>query len=274
MAAARYQLSMPKGAPGRGPILEIDIALLVVHFGAAVPLDRLGEERGEAVFFDEGVVGAIPEGAHILRGGALRLVAIERAGEDLRVRRVGDDEPADPIGPGDRRAPGDRAAPIMAAQGEAIDLERIGKRDQILDDLAGLVILDALGLVGLRKAALVRRDAEMVVLERIELMAPGAMRLRKTVEEDDRVAVLGPFDRHIERDAGRQGDLALVEVSHSLFLSKTAAGRSSRARPILSNFTKRTRSVALCDYLLTFFGNIITLGVTRPNQTLAALFLF
>jgi len=49
------------------------------------------------------------------------------------MRRVGDDQPLDPRGRADRRAPGDRAAPIVSREREAIDIERVGERENVGD---------------------------------------------------------------------------------------------------------------------------------------------
>ena len=82
------------------------------------------------------------------RGGALRGVVDQALLEDQRMRRVDDDQPGDAVGMAQRRQPGDRAAPVVADQREALELQRVGERDQVLDDPVGLVVLDALGLVG------------------------------------------------------------------------------------------------------------------------------
>ena len=133
-----------------------------------------------------------------MRGGALGRVLDQALLEDERVRRVDDDQALDPVGMAQRRQPGDRAAPIVADQGEAAEPERVGERDQVLDDAVGLVVLDALGLVRAAEAALVGRDdADSRAARRARLVAPGAVRFGKAVEEEDRLAVLG------RRRAGR-----------------------------------------------------------------------
>jgi hypothetical protein len=60
-----------------------------------------------------------------------------------------------------------------------VQSERIGKRDQVIDDLAGLVVLDRVRLVGAAEAALVRRDDVEVPVEIVELVPPGAVRFGK-----------------------------------------------------------------------------------------------
>ena len=98
----------------------------------------------------------------ILRGGALGRVLDQALLEDERVRRVDDDQALDPVRMAERGQPGDRAAPIVADQSEALQFQRIGQRDQVLEDPVGLVLLDALGLVGGAEAALIGRDHEEI----------------------------------------------------------------------------------------------------------------
>jgi hypothetical protein len=75
--------------------------------------------------------------------------------EDQRVGRVDDHQPLQAIGMLQRRRPGDRAAPIVADEGEASDPERVGEREQVLDDARGFIGFQLLRPVGAGKAALI-----------------------------------------------------------------------------------------------------------------------
>src|SRR3546814_17040699 len=68
------------------------------------------------------------KGAHILRGGALRLVLDHGLLEDERMRRVGDHQPLDARRVGQRRQPGYCPAPVVAEEREALDPERLSER--------------------------------------------------------------------------------------------------------------------------------------------------
>ena len=105
-----------------------------------------------------------------------------------------------------RRQPGDRAAPVVADQREALEPERLGEREHVLDQPVGPVILDVLRPVRAGEAALVGHDQPELVLQPRRDPAPGAVRFRKAVEQDDRRRVLRPAERDVEGDAGRQGD--------------------------------------------------------------------
>ena len=120
------------------------------------------------------------------------------------MRRVDDRKTREPRVAAQRCAPGDRSAPVVADQCEALDVERIGERENIVDQLVGLVRLQLLWAVGSGKAALVGHDQVEVVLQPRRDLAPGAMRFGKAVKQDYGRARAIAGQRNIERDAGAQ----------------------------------------------------------------------
>ena len=58
--------------------------------------------------------------------------------KDDRMRRIDDGEARQPRIAAQRGAPGDRAAPVVADQRELLDPERIGERENVVDQLVGL----------------------------------------------------------------------------------------------------------------------------------------
>ena len=85
-----------------------------------------------------------------------------------------------------RRRPGDRAAPVVADQREALDAQRVGQREDVVDQRVGRdrPRRPAAGRPG--KAALVGHDEAEAVLEQRRDLAPGPVRFGKAVEQDDR----------------------------------------------------------------------------------------
>ena len=184
---ARYQLSIAVSAPGEEAALPFWTGLqCLLHAGIT--------ERGD-----------------ILAGGALGGILDQALLEDQGMGRVDDHEALDPVRMAQRREPGDGAAPIVADQGEASDLERVGERDQVLDDPVRPVVLDVLRLVRSAEAALVRADDEMIRGQRGRDLAPGAVRFGEAVQEDDRLPAPRPAGGDVEGDAGGQLDPARGE---------------------------------------------------------------
>ena len=109
----------------------------------------------------------------------------------------------DAIGMVECRHPGDRASPIVPDQGEAFEIEPVGQRDHVGDRFVRSVILDTLGLGRSGEAALVRGEDEMVLGKVGDLVPPGAVRLGKTVEQDDRGIGRQARYRYVKLDSRR-----------------------------------------------------------------------
>ena len=93
----------------------------------------------------------------------------------------------------------------MPDQGEAIDAERIGKREQVGDQRVGGVGGDVLRAVAVPEPAQVGHDqAEAVAEQAARRLRPGAVRFGKAVEQDDGRRVGGPASATFMRDAGRR----------------------------------------------------------------------
>ena len=109
-----------------------------------------------------------------------------------------------------RSAAGQATAPPQSwpTSANRLEAERIGEREDVVDQLVGLVILDLLRPVRAGEAALVGHDQTEIVLEQRRELAPGAVRFGKAVEEDDRRLRRAPAERDVEGDAGRQRDAA------------------------------------------------------------------
>ena len=152
--------------------------------------EGLGVEALQAHRRDALLHRRVAEGVDILRGGAL--------GRDPRSGSSGRSSGCGALtmtsrsirsGWRKRRQPGDRAAPIVADQGEALEPERVGERDQILDDPVGPVVLDALAACPSRRSRAGRaRSTRKSLGQRRRDRAPGAVRFGEAVEEDDRLA--------------------------------------------------------------------------------------
>ena len=78
----------------------------------------------------------------------------------------------------------------MADQGEAIDPQRIGQRENVGDQLVGGVGLDLLRPVRCPEPAQVGHDQPEPVVEQRRDPAPGAVRFGKAVEQDHRRRIL------------------------------------------------------------------------------------
>ena len=119
----------------------------------------------------------------------------------------------------ERDAPRDRPAPIMTDDREFTDAERVGEREDVGDQLVGRV---GFGIPRLRRAAiaaLVGRDAAKVAREVRQLIAPGAVRFGKAVEEDEDRRVARSHVDDVELDSGRKLHPLLFEiVDHSPWL--------------------------------------------------------
>ncbi|MCY1167513.1 hypothetical protein D9M73_74780 [compost metagenome] len=187
-------------------MLEIDGFFLGDLRQIGVAREAAVEEGGQAdagnVLFEIGIA----ERADILARGALRQIVEQRALEDKGVRRVDDHQPRDARRVLQRRHPRDRPAPIMADQREGGEAEMIGKREQIGDHLVGGIIGHLRWLGRTRETALVGRDDEMVGAELRDDVPPRAVRFGEAVEQEDRRMRRVARRRHVERDAGREGD--------------------------------------------------------------------
>ena len=86
--------------------------------------------------------------------------------------------------------------------------ERVGERENVVDQQVGLISLDLLRPVRPGKAALVGHDEEEAILEPRRDLAPGAVRFGKAVEQDDRRVRRIAGQRDIQRHAGAKRNRA------------------------------------------------------------------
>ena len=122
--------------------------------------------------------------------------------------------------PAQSDAPCQRAAPIVPYDRESLDLQRIGKQEDIANQFVGRVVFDAFGLGRSAIAALVRRDAAVPVTKRRDLVAPGTVAFREAVEEYQRRRIAGAGIDHVERDPVGEYDPDLIhggQLSSSIF---------------------------------------------------------
>ena len=120
------------------------------------------------------------------------------------MRRIDDRQPRQARIAAQRRAPGYRAAPVVTDERKALDRERIGERENVVDQQLGLVRLDVLRPVGSGEAALVGHDQIKAVLKPRRDLAPGAVRFGKAMEQDDRRVCRIAGQRDIQSHSGAQ----------------------------------------------------------------------
>ena len=168
--------------------------------------EGLGEEGLQAHRLDPLLHRRIAEGVDILRGGALGRILDQALLEDQGMRRVDDDQPGDPVGMAQRRQPGDRAAPIVADQGEALEV-RARRRARSDPRRSGRSCRPRRPpACPSRRSRAGRARRRNIAGQRGRDRAPGAVRFGKAVEQDDRLAASRPAVLDVERDAGGQGD--------------------------------------------------------------------
>src|SRR3546814_2891509 len=86
----------------------------------------------------------------------------------------------------ERDAPRDRPAPVVPDDREFTDAQRVGERENIGDQLVGGIGLGLLRLGRSAIAALIGRDTAEAGGKVGKLVAPGAVRFGKAVQEDQR----------------------------------------------------------------------------------------
>ena len=191
--------------------------------------EGLGVEGLQPHRLDPVLHPGIAEGGDILAGGALRGIVDQALLEDQRMGRVDDDQPLQPVRVAQSREPGDGAAPVVANQSEAVQLQMVGEREQILDDPIGPVMLDAERLVRGAEAALVRDDDEIILRQRRRDLPPGAVQFRKTVQEDDRFSTSRPAQLDVEGDARGKVDAGLGQ-GHGRSISRAGGKKKPSGR--------------------------------------------
>jgi len=158
------------------------------------------EEPVEPFGFDQFPEARNSESRDVLRGGTLIRVFDQALLKDHRMRRVDDCEASQPRIPAKGRAPGDRSAPVVSDERERFDRQRIGERENVVDQRVGIIVGYVLRQVRPGKAPLVGHDEEELVLETRRDFAPGAVRFGEAVKQDDcgllRVAGQRDVQRH------------------------------------------------------------------------------
>ena len=87
----------------------------------------------------------------------------------------------------------------MPDQREPLDAERVGERENVVDQQVGLIGLDVLRQVRSCEPSLVGHHQEEFVLQPRRDLAPRPVRLRKAVEQDHRRMPSVTGHRHVER---------------------------------------------------------------------------
>ena len=169
---ARYQLSIAVSAPG------CDHSARYCCFSASGNFDRstwpekvLSKKTSKPIASIGFVEAGHAEGVDILGRGALVRILDQALLEDDRMRRIDDRQPLSRGSP--RSAAVQAIAPPQSwpTRAKRSMAERIGERENVADQLVGLVVLDILRPVGAREAALVGHD-------QAELGPPAAARFR------------------------------------------------------------------------------------------------
>ena len=117
-----------------------------------------------------------------------------------------DNAGVNPLRPAESGTPGDRSAPVVADERELLDAERIGERENIVDELARLIFRDIGRPVRSSEAPLVGHDKPEPVLQPRRKLAPRAVRFRETMEQDHRRVRRIARKRDVQRHSSPERD--------------------------------------------------------------------
>ena len=120
----------------------------------------------------------------------------------------------------------------MPDQREAADVERIGQRDHVGDEVLHPVCIHIAGFGRMHIAALIGHDTAIRARKSFDLVPPGAVRFGKAMQEYQRRRIIGASDDDIKLDAGGKRDTRLRErgMGHKVCYTFLRGGERGRLR--------------------------------------------